>query len=128
MDEPKTYCTAIRCPFKDCEHHLCRVRNLATEGTVSVASMYRVCRRYVGWLVRECDKEGAKLRKMDIQLKNGKTLYINENDYIDIHKGGFDVMIRSGGVVMAFDTWADMVNAIDRTKANWVNDESKKGK
>lgn len=62
----------------------------------------------------------------EVLLGNGSTLVINENDYISMLKGGKDVILRSGGDVMGFDTWGDMVKAIDRTKANWVNDESKK--
>lgn len=49
-----TYCLEPDCPFTECERHCSR----APRGVpVSVASLAKVCRRFIGHLIDEIEKE-----------------------------------------------------------------------
>ncbi len=57
-----TYCCNGNCPFKDCNKHLSQLLKLKREGTVNVASLDGVCKRYIGYLVDEiCGQSGFEL-------------------------------------------------------------------
>ena len=58
MNYDITFCCNKKCPFKDCERHLSQVKQPAPKGYISVANFDGVCRRYIGWLVNEVEKEG----------------------------------------------------------------------
>lgn len=51
-------------------------------------------------------------------IKNGRgtELIITENDYISIGKDGTDIMMRCGRELLAFNSFEDMVNAINKEK------------
>lgn len=55
------------------------------------------------------------------EIKNGRgtTLYINGSDYFSVCAGGKDVLLRCADTILAFDSFADLVAAIDTTKAAW---------
>lgn len=61
-----TYCTEIRCPFTDCEHHAKRLAGHAPDAKISVADLCGVCRRYIGWLLDEVDKKQQERRERAI--------------------------------------------------------------
>ncbi len=48
-----TYCINANCPFKDCERHLCQLKE--ENGLVSIAALDGVCRRYISYLVELAD-------------------------------------------------------------------------
>ena len=48
------YCRNNQCPFKDCDKHISKAKNLYE---VYIADFDGVCRRYIGWLLKEVDKE-----------------------------------------------------------------------
>lgn len=48
------YCRNNQCPFKDCDKHISKAKNLYE---VYVANFDGVCRRYISWLLDEIDKE-----------------------------------------------------------------------
>lgn len=45
-----TYCTLVDCPFKDCEHYWEQLKHMPPGRKVSIANLYGICRRYIGWL------------------------------------------------------------------------------
>ena len=49
-----TYCINRRCPFTDCKKHLSKCRGT---GKVTVANFYRVCRRYITWVLKEVEND-----------------------------------------------------------------------
>lgn len=46
--------------------------------------------------------------------------HISESSYISVGPGGTDVMVRGSGKVLAFDTWEQLVNAIDIKQAAYA--------
>lgn len=50
-----TYCVNPDCPFTDCERHC----DHAPRGVpVSMAGLYKICRRYIGYLVDKAKEAG----------------------------------------------------------------------
>lgn len=50
----KTYCINLDCPFKECDKHLCQLKNIQCEDKyVKIAALDSVCRDYIGYLVDE---------------------------------------------------------------------------
>lgn len=58
----------------------------------------------------------------------GTELTIRKNSadsaYISIGKNGNDIMLRGNGKAIAFDTWNDLIDAIDVTKATYYTDDN----
>lgn len=55
---------------------------------------------------------------------NGTDLMITEDSYIKIGKDGKDIMLRGDGIVIAFDTWKDLVHAIDVSKSSYISNNN----
>jgi hypothetical protein len=55
-----TYCSGSCCPFTDCEKHLEHIKDRPLGETISIADCYRICRRYIGMVVDEIEKENMK--------------------------------------------------------------------
>ena len=53
-----TYCMNMSCPFKDCDRHLCQVKNKNRNEMVSIAALDGTCRRYISYLVDEVMGDG----------------------------------------------------------------------
>lgn len=66
MNNNKTYCINIHCPFKECDKHLGQIEGVKYDGDkdkyvydgdekkyVNVASLDSVCDKYLGYLVDE---------------------------------------------------------------------------
>ena len=48
-----TYCINSECPFRDCEKHLSKSRS---KGKVYVANFDGICKRYITWMLKECEE------------------------------------------------------------------------
>lgn len=55
------------------------------------------------------------------EVKNGKgtNLTISEGRYITVGTNGRDIMLRGDGKVLGFDSWDELINAIDTSKASY---------
>lgn len=53
----RTYCDNTSCPFKDCDRHF---SNIKVSTLVSVANFGADCRRYIGYVVHELQKNNYK--------------------------------------------------------------------
>lgn len=53
----RTYCDNTSCPFKDCDRHF---SNIKVSTLVSVANFGADCRRYIGYVVHEFQKNNYK--------------------------------------------------------------------
>ena len=51
-----TYCTSEGCPFKECERHQTKLKQVARKfpgRMVSMADLSGTCPDYIGWLIKE---------------------------------------------------------------------------
>lgn len=55
---------------------------------------------------------------------NGTDLTISSNHYFSIGKNGTDIMLRCGDEVLAFDTFQDMVDAIDKSRCAYYKKDN----
>lgn len=53
----RTYCDNTSCPFKDCDRHCSHIK---VSTPVSVASFGADCRRYIGYVVHDLQKNNYK--------------------------------------------------------------------
>ena len=53
----------------------------------------------------------------EIKNGNGTVVVINDNAYLKIGKNGIDIMLRANNKVYAFNSFEELVNAIDGEKA-----------
>ena len=60
----------------------------------------------------------------NVMLGKGATLYIGPGKYISARRGGTDVVIRGNGKVIAFDTWEDLIEAIDTDKSSYYKEDN----
>ena len=59
---------------------------------------------------------------------NGTDLTISPGKYISVGKDGTDIYIRGDDRVAAFNSWEDLIGAIDLKKAAWYSIDSEKNK
>lgn len=57
----------------------------------------------------------------EVKNGNGTILVVNDNAYLKIGKNGIDIMLRANNKVYAFNSFEDLVNAINEEKAAWKN-------
>ena len=62
----------------------------------------------------------------EIKNGNGTILMISEDSYISVDKNGKNIMLRAHGKVLAFDSFDDLVDAIDINKATYVNCDNRR--
>lgn len=75
-------------------------------------------------------KEGEALSRHFKQINNGNgtDLTISPGKYISVGKDGTDIYIRGDDRVAAFNSWEDLIGAIDLEKAAWYSIDSEKNK
>ena len=54
-------------------------------------------------------------------VRNGRgtSLEIGPESYASIGKGGRDVMVRGGGILLAFPSWEELLSAVNVEKASY---------
>lgn len=64
-------------------------------------------------------KEAGKLGRDYKTVRNsrGTWLEIGPESYISVGQGGKEVMMRGGGMVIAFPSWEDIISAIDVSRS-----------
>lgn len=62
-------------------------------------------------------------RNKSINNGNGTDLTISYGNYISVGKNGRDIVICGNGRTIFFDTWEDLVSAIDVAKSAFARDE-----
>lgn len=77
------YCMNSQCPFKDCENHM---KHAPRGFAVTTTDMDKTCRRYIGYLVEEEEKQ-KRIAEMTLGEACAICLDINREDISLEEKG-----------------------------------------